>query len=305
MKIKLARSKIRGKSYNKTTNRSLTFLLFTIPGLGLYTIFSVTPIIMGFYYSLTDWNGYSRNFEFVWFKNFQTILRDERFYSALTFNFKYSFFLVIGLITLSIMIALLLNSKLRGVTYFRAIYFFPAVLSMLTVGLIFNQVFYRIVPPFGTAIGIQFLEQSLLSRSSTAIFGVLFVHLWQGLALPTILVLAGLQTVPADLYEAAAIDGISPRQKFFQITLPFLLPVLSVVLVLALKSGIMVFDYIMSMTSGGPGGSTESLALLIYRHGFAEDKFSYSIAEAILAGIIISLVSAIQITASNRKRIEL
>jgi len=296
---------VRSLGNKKISSRSLTFFLFTIPGLGLYTLFSVVPILMGFYYSLTNWNGYSRSYDFIWFRNFRTILGDDRFYKALSFNFRYSFFLVIGLISLSVAIALLLNSKLKHISFFRAIYFFPAVLSMLTVGLIFNQVYYRVLPPLGSLLGIQFFQQSLLSRTSTAIFGVLFVHLWQGLALPTVLVLAGLQTVPTELYEAAEIDGISAVQKFFLITFPFLIPVLSVVLVLALKSGIMVFDYIMSMTSGGPGGSTESLALLIYRHGFAEDRFSYSIAEAILAGIIISLISAIQISASNRRRIEL
>ncbi len=296
---------IHSSSHTKISNRSLTFFFFTLPGLFLYTIFSVVPIMMGFYYSLTNWNGYSRNYDFIWFDNFKEIAGDERFYSAILFNFRYAFFLVVGVVVLSTVIALLLDTKIRGVSLFRAIYFFPAVLSMLTVGLIFNQVFYRVIPPLGGILGAAFLEQSLLSRSSTAIFGVLAVHLWQGIALPTVLILAGLQTVPKDIYEAAEIDGITVYQKFFKITLPFLIPVLSVVLVLALKSGIMVFDYIMSMTSGGPGGSTESIALLIYRHGFSEDRFSYSIAEAIIAGLIISVISAMQIVATNRKKVEL
>jgi raffinose/stachyose/melibiose transport system permease protein len=289
----------------RTLDRRTTLLLFTVPGLLLYTIFSVVPILMGFFYSLTDWNGYSRRYDIVWLRNFKEILFDERFYRALLFNVKYAALLVIGTLVLSVLIALMLNTKLKGLSLFRAIYFFPAVLSMLTVGLIFNQIFYRVFPPMGNALGIELLKQSLLSRANTAVFAVLLVHLWQGLALPTVLVLAGLQTVPTDLYEAAEMDGITITQRFFRITLPFLIPVLSVILVLALKSGIMVFDYVMSLTGGGPGGATESLALLIYRHGFTEDRFSYSIAEAIFAGIIISAISAIQISVSNKKRIEL
>lgn len=279
--------------------------LFTVPGLVLYTIFNVTPILMGFYYSTTNWNGYSRKYDVIGLGNFFEIFKDDRFYKALTFNLKYAFLLVACILIFSTAIALLLNSKIRGKSFFRAVYFFPAVLSMLTVGLIFNQLYYRVLPPLGNLLGIKYLQQSLLSRKGSAVLGILLVNLWQGLALPTVLVLAGLQTVPMDLYEAAEMDGISGVQKFRYITFPFILPVLSVILVLALKSGIMIFDYIMSMTQGGPGGATESLSLLIYRHGFTENRFSYSIAEAIIAGLIISLISALQIGISNKKKVEL
>jgi raffinose/stachyose/melibiose transport system permease protein len=281
-----------------------TFALFVIPGLSLYIVFNICPIIMGFFYSMTDWNGYGKRYHFLGFQNYAEIFEDDRFRSALLFNIKYSLFLVFFTVVLGMILALLLNGSFHGVGFFRSIYFFPAVLSMLTVGLIFNQIYYRALPPFGKMISSSLLSQSLLSRKNTAIIGVLFVHVWQGVALPTVLFLSGLQSVPKELYEAADMDGITPFRKFFSITLPFMIPVLSVVLVLSLKSGIMVFDYIMSMTNGGPGGATESIALLIYRHGFTEDRFSYSIAEAILAGIIIGSISAIQITASNKRKVE-
>jgi len=134
-------------------------------------------------------------------------------------------------------------------------------------------------------------------------FGILFVNVWQGVAMPTVLLLAGLQTIPTDLYEAAVIDGASSFKKFIYITIPFMLPILSVVLVLVLKSGLMIFDYIMSLTEGGPGGVTESIGMLIYRHGMSEQKFSYSIAEAIIIAIIVCGISFIQISYTNKKKV--
>lgn len=225
------------------------------------------------------------------------------FLKSLLFNLEYSALLIVGLIALALVLALLLNSKVKGLSFFRGVYFVPAVLSMLTVGLIFNQIFYRAIPPIGQALGIGILSKNVLSNPVTAKFGVLFVHIWQGVALPTVILLAGLQTIPAELYEAASLDGATGWQQFRTITIPFLIPVLSVVLVLTLKSGLMVFDYIMSLTQGGPGGVTESIAMLIYKHGFVENKYSYSIAEAIVTGMIISAISAIQIYASNRKKV--
>ena len=181
-------------------------------------------------------------------------------------------------------------------------YFIPAVLSMLTVGLIFNQIFYYILPPIGKALGNPTLSKSLLSSPRMAIWAILFVNLWQGLPIPTLLILAGLQSIPMDLLEAASLDGARDFQKFRFITVPFILPVLSVVLVLTLNGGLMVFDYIQSMTGGGPGGATRSIALLIYEHGFTQNKYAYSIAEAIIAGIIIAAISAVQITFTNKKK---
>jgi raffinose/stachyose/melibiose transport system permease protein len=258
---------------------------------------------MGIYYSLTDWNGISKKFNFIGLENYLQIFKDKEFIQALVFTMKYSLLLVLFTVVIGVALALLLNSKIKGLSFFRAVYFIPAVLSMLTVGLIFNQIFYRVIPYIGQMLNNDFLSKNLLSSQFTAMWAILFVNLWQGLAIPTLLFLSGLQSIPEDLYEAAALDGASNLQRFKAITLPFLIPVLSVVLVLTLKSGLMVFDYIKSLTEGGPGGTTQSIAILIYNHGFTQNKFAYSIAEAIITGIIISMISAVQISASNRKKV--
>ncbi|MEG1775404.1 MAG: sugar ABC transporter permease, partial [Clostridia bacterium] len=130
------------------------------------------------------------------------------------------------------------------------------------------------------------------------------VHLWQGVALPTLLFLAGLQTIPTELYEAASIDGANAWHQFKSITFAYLLPTLSVVLVLVVKQGLMVFDYVKAMTEGGPGGATQSIALLIYTNGFERNKYSYSIAQAIMTGILIAMISVFQIKLTSKKKVE-
>ncbi|MEG0542266.1 MAG: sugar ABC transporter permease, partial [Angelakisella sp.] len=205
----------RGANHSKR----ITFALFTLPGFLLYSTFFIFPIIMGIYYSLTNWNGISKKFKFIGLKNYKDIFHDKRFLDALIFNAKYCIMLTVCIVVLGMMLALLLNSKIKGITFFRSMYFLPAVLSMITVGLIFNQIFYRAIPSIGQAFGIDWLSTNILSNSSTAVYGILFVNVWQGVAMPTLLFLAGLQTIPTDLYEAAAIDGATAWQRFKSITI--------------------------------------------------------------------------------------
>lgn len=278
--------------------------MMVVPGVFFYVCFSILPILMGLMYSLTDWKGYGKK-HFIGFKNFINIFQDDRFFNSLLFTLKYTVALVFFLTIVSLVLALLLNAKIKGRGFYRSIYFFPAVLSMLTVSLIFNQIYLRVYPAIANATGWA-LFSGVLSSPRKAFWSVLFVNIWKGVTIPSILFLAGLQTVPLNLEEAAILDGASVWQRFKNITVPFLIPTFNVVIVLALKGGILVFDSIMAMTNGGPGGATESISFLIYRHAFVEtNKFSYSIAESIIAGLIICLISTIQIKYSEKKEISL
>lgn len=282
----------------------LTFTAFTLPGLLMYCCFLILPILMGVYYSLMDWNGISPGYEFIGFQNYAKLAGDRKFKLALLFNARYTVMLVVGIVVISVVLALLLNRELKCRSFFRTLYFFPAVLSMITISLIFSQIFYYVLPSIGKSLSIGFLSSNVLASRDLAIYGILFVHLWQGVALPTLLFLAGLQTIPVELYEAASIDGANAWQQFRAITVTYLLPTLSVVLVLVVKQGLMVFDYVKAMTEGGPGGATQSIALLIYNNGFERNKYSYSIAQAITTGLIIALISVIQIKFTSGKKVE-
>ena len=287
-----------------TRERITTYGLFCLPGFIAYCVFLIFPILMGIYYSFMDWNGISKSYNFIGFANYAKLFTDKKFGEALLFNFRYTIMLIIGVVVISVVLALLLNKEFKGRSFFRTLYFLPAVLSMITVSLVFKQVFFYVMPAIGKALGIEALSTNILASKQNAIYGVLFVHLWQGVALPTLLFLAGLQTIPTELYEAAAIDGANGWQQFKHITVAYLTPTLSVVLVLLVKQGLMVFDYVKSMTAGGPGTATQTIALLIYNNGFERNRYSYSIAQAIATGLIIAVISAIQIQASNRKKVD-
>lgn len=297
------KSKIKTHSA-MTRERITTYGLFCLPGFIAYCVFLIFPILMGIYYSFMDWNGISKGYNFIGFANYAKLFTDKKFGEALLFNFRYTIMLIVGVVVISVVLALLLNKEFKGRSFFRTLYFLPAVLSMITVSLVFKQVFFYVLPAIGKALGIEALSTNILASKQNAIYGVLFVHLWQGVALPTLLFLAGLQTIPTELYEAAAIDGANGWQQFKHITVAYLIPTLSVVLVLLVKQGLMVFDYVKSMTAGGPGTATQTIALLIYNNGFERNRYSYSIAQAIATGVIIALISAIQIQASNRKKVD-
>ena len=287
-----------------TRERITTYGLFCLPGFIAYCVFLIFPILMGIYYSFMDWNGISKSYNFIGFANYAKLFTDKKFGEALLFNFRYTIMLIVGVVVISVVLALLLNKEFKGRSFFRTLYFLPAVLSMITVSLVFKQVFFYVLPAIGKALGIEAMSTNILASKQNAIYGVLFVHLWQGVALPTLLFLAGLQTIPTELYEAAAIDGANGWQQFKHITVAYLIPTLSVVLVLLVKQGLMVFDYVKSMTAGGPGTATQTIALLIYNNGFERNRYSYSIAQAIATGVIIAVISAIQIQASNRKKVD-
>ena len=255
------------------------------------------------YYSFTDWDGIRKSYQFIGLRNYIKMFTDKRFLNSVSFNVWYTILLVIVVTVLSVILGILLNQKIKGQSFFRSLYFFPAVISLLTGGLIFNQIFGRGIPFLGEALGVEFLQKNILASKTLAVYGVLFVNVWQGVAIPTVLVMSGLQTVPHELVEAASLDGATKWQIFRYLTMPFLRPTISMIIILNLKSGLMLYDYVVALTSGGPARATESLTLLIYTQAFDEMKFSYSIAESIVVSGIIILISVLQIRNSNRKKV--
>ena len=299
------RNKFVGSGLSKRKNQVM--VLFTLPILFLYAFFFLYPLIIGIYYSMTDWGGTSRTFDFIGFRNyggiFKTLFSDSRFGNALWFNTKYVVLLVVGTIPISLGIALLLNRVKKFSSFFRSIYFIPAVLSLVTVGLIWNELFYRAIPLVGEFFNIESLKTSMLGRSESAIFGIWIVNLWQGCAIPTVLFLAGLQSIPRDLYESATIDGANALNCFRYITIPYLIPIFIIVLITTVKNGLTIFDYIMVLTGGGPYQSTESVGFVIYKHAYQEFKFGYSVAESMILFVIVAIVSYITIKSTSQKQV--
>ena len=273
---------------------------FVVIPLLLQAIFFYVPMFQGAFYSFTNWTGLTYNYKFVGLNNFKLLFMDPKFMNAIGFTAIITIAMVVGEIALGVFIARVLNSKIKGQTFFRAWFFFPAVLSGLTVALIFKQVFNYGLPAIGNALHIEFLQTSLLGTKWGAIFAAVFVLLWQGVAMPIIIFLAGLQSIPSEITEAARIDGATSKQVFWNVELPYLLPSVSMVFILALKGGLTAFDQVFAMTGGGPNNATTSLGLLVYNYAFKNNQFGYANAIAVILFFLIVVISIIQLRVSKK-----
>jgi raffinose/stachyose/melibiose transport system permease protein len=285
---------------NKKNN---VFLVIAIPAFILFFIFHSYPALQGIFYSFTDWKGYG-DWNFVGLKNYLNVFNDGRAGDAYLFTFKFAVVSTILVNIISLAVAIGLNSKIKFHKTLRAIYFLPYILSILIVGFIFNFIFAHFLPQIGDALGWEFLSRNILGNPDLAWIGIVIVAVWQAVSFNTILYLAGLVTISEDLYEAASIDGAGVWTKFWRITFPLIAPFFTINMVLSLKNFLMVFDQIVALTGGGPGKSTESISLLIYRGGFEGGEFAYQSANAVIYFIVIIIFSVIQLKFLNKREVE-
>lgn len=280
----------------------LTYIGFTIIPLLLYAVFYVFQVASGIFYSFTDWNGMSLQFSMVGFKNYIWLLHNPTFWRSLGTTFRYAALLVVFTMILSMILALSLDSLKKKIqTIAKSIYFVPAMLGSVTVALIWSQLYYRAIPFIGNALNIEFLKSSPLAAPKTTMIATVFVNIWQSVAIPTLIFIAGLQSVPRELYESAQIDGASPLQRFRCITMPGIMPIFIVNLVLLVKGGFTTFDYPYALTGGGPARATEVIAISIVNDAFQNLRFAIANAEAGILFVIIASISFVQIKMSNRR----
>lgn len=292
------------KKHGAWSKNEKIFLGLLAPILVLFFCFNTLPLIKGFYYGLTNFRGYG-SYDFVGLRNFAEIFQDSRVGHSYLFTFKYALVMTIVVNLLSLILALGLNSKIRGKNALRGIYFVPNILGGLVVGYIFSFIFTYILPTIGEVTGIGFLKTSLLGSTKWAWLAIVIVGAWQGIAMNTIIYISGLQTVPEDVYEAGAIDGATGWRRFKDLTFPLIIPFFTINMVLCMKNFLMVFDQIMALTKGGPSQSTESISYLIYQNGMSGGQFGFQSANAVLFFVVIVAISAFQMTVMGKKEEQL
>lgn len=285
-------------------DRKRTFMLITIPILALFFCFNTLPLIKGFMYSFTNFKGYG-SYEWVGLRNYIDLFSDARVGKSYWFTFKYALVSTIITNVISLILALGLNSKIKFKSALRGIYFIPNVLGGLVIGYIFSFIFTYVLPAIGQALGIGALSSSMLSSTNTAWIAIVIVGCWQAIAMNTIIYISGLQTVPEDVYEAGAIDGVSGWKQFKELTFPLIIPFFSINMVLCMKNFLMVFDQIMALTKGGPSQSTESISYLIYNNGMSGGQFGFQSANAFVFFVVIVVISVAQTMITNRKEEQL
>ncbi|TKV28491.1 sugar ABC transporter permease [Arthrobacter sp. NamB2] len=276
------------------------FYLMVLPALALFAVFHTVPLLTGMFFSLTNYAGYGE-WSFVGLRNYVNLFGDDRIYGAYGFTFLFAIVSTVAVNIIALAVAIALNGRIRFKTGFRGIFFIPNILSILIVGYVFNYLFSNSVPAIAEALGITSLTTSILASPDTAWIGVVILSVWQAAAFNIIIYLAGLQTIPGELYEAASLDGASPWKQFTSITFPMIGAFFTINMVLSLKNFLQVFDQIISLTAGGPGTSTESISLLIYRGGFQGGEYGYQTANAVIYLFVIIAISFIQLRILQRR----
>jgi alpha-1,4-digalacturonate transport system permease protein len=293
-------------------NRSTPWFFLT-PNLVIFGVFTFLPIAINFYYAFTGGvQLYPRDRPFVGFENLATLLdcgnyldpstcKRDLFWRAVWNTAKYSLFQVSLMVLFSLITALVLNRKIVGRGFWRGVYFYPVLLSPVVVALIWKWILQRDGLLNGVMAAAGNEPTLWLAESGWAFFWVVFVSIWAHMGFYTLILLAGLQAIPADLYEAAQLDRASPWRSLTRITLPLLMPNLLVVLVLAAIRAVQTFDEVFVLTGGGPGSATTFVVQFIYQTGFQEQVRLYGLAAAgsLLLALALIVLTLIQLKATS------
>ncbi|MEG0270605.1 MAG: sugar ABC transporter permease, partial [Clostridia bacterium] len=248
----------------ENTRTKLQYASLYIPALLFYCVFILFPLGKSVFYSMTNWNGMDNNAVFVGLTNYINIFKDPNVMKTFGTTFKYTITITVFCNLFALLLAMALNMKLKTRNVLRAVYFLPNVLSGLIIGYLWSFMFTDPLMKFGKIIGCTVLGNNILSSGQWAIFAAAFVTVWRTVGWYMMVYIAGLQGVPSELLEAAAIDGAGPWQRTKHITLPLLIPSFTINLILAFERGLKDFDSIFALTNGGPGDSTLTIAINIY-----------------------------------------
>lgn len=271
--------------------------LCLLPNFLGFAVFTVIPVIMGFIISLTDYQGFP-GFKFVGFSNYVTMFHDALFLSALKNNIIYAVLVVPLTLIASLLLALVLNQGIKFDGFFKTIFFFPNLTSMVAIGCVALMIF----EPSGGIVNqmLHFMGVATkdlpkwFNATSTALITVVLVVVWKTAGYYMIIFLGGLKNIPTHLYEAAEIDGANKWQCFWNVTWPMLSPTTFMVAVLCFISSFQVFDIIQITTNGGPGRATSVLVYRVYKEAFQNWKMGYASAIAYFLFLIIFIITIIQ-----------
>lgn len=295
------------KSVKGTLGRSALkdTLFFTLPALVMVMLAFYIPFAMSGYYSLTQWNGISKIPVFIGFENFRQIISGSpEFVSALVFTCKYALlFIVLGNF-LALVLAVALTRKFHLANFLRGMFFLPYIMSMTIVGFIWKFIFTQGFEKFYELTGWGIWNLSWLGDHNYAFFSIVIVGVWQSLGFYIVLYIAGLQAISTDVLEAADIDGASPFQRFFKVVLPLLGPSITTCMFMSLTNSLKVFDIILALTKGGPGGATYSATLDIYREAFQNNNYGLGSAKAIVFFVIVLVLTQLVLKLFERREVE-
>jgi raffinose/stachyose/melibiose transport system permease protein len=269
-------------------------LYFILPAMVLYGVFFILPSLGGILYSFTDWSSYYDEINFIGLQNFRKIFSPEEHYLGYFWNtFIFTIITIVLKTVFGLGLALLLNQGVkRFVNIYRLVIYIPVVLPFVVVGIIFRSILHPstgLLNGFLRSVGLDALAMRWLTDPDIALWSIMFVDTWKGVGYIMVILLAGLQTIPKDYYEAAEVDGAGGWAQFRHITIPMLMPAITVVTVLNLLYGLRVFDIVYAMTNGGPGYATEVVQTGIFK-AFSQGQYGLGTAMSTVLFVILICV---------------
>jgi putative chitobiose transport system permease protein len=281
----------------------LTPYMFLIPALLILGIFVFYPLIKVIMYSFQSYNVFTPP-EWIGTKNYENIIKDKAFHAALKNTILYFIIVVPILVVVPVFVAILVNSKLKGIKFFRATYYLPVITSMVVAGIAWKWIYadsgllnYLLV----NILHIIKKPIPFLTSKNTALYSVMIVTIWKGIGYYMVIYLSGLQAISQDIWEAAEIDGASGLKKHLFITFPLLAPSMAIVAVMSSMAAMKVFDEIYVMTGGGPFNSTKTVVYYLYERAFSQLEMGYASAVGVILFLILLVFSMISIKISDKK----
>ena len=276
-------------------SKKSTKIIMIMPAVILFTVFFLAPIFISVYYSFTDFSGIGAAY-FIGFKNYQVLLKDKFFFIALKNTFIILIGITITILPLSFIVALLLEKPFRGSGVVQSMIFAPNVIAPILVGLIW---LFILDPKMGMinailrSIGLSDYQQQWIGGKTLTPYSVAFVYLWQVLGFYTTINMAGLRSIPADIYEAAEIDGANYFQRIRKITIPMMKNTIVINTILIITGGFKIFETVKQLTNGGPNHMSDVLVTYMYDTTFTSSRYGYGMAVATVSFVLCLIFSII------------
>ena len=289
----------------KLKHNKLHDILLAAPGYLVYTVFMIIPLGLCFFYSFTNWDGISKKYKMIGLRNFERLFQDASFFNALKVTLIITVITVLIYNILGVFLAVILNRKNRICAFAKSAIFVPTVLSSEVVAFIWSYIMQTDGGVINVILGLFGIPP--VDFYDTPLHTIVMISViisWNGLGLFMVIYVATLNTIPQELMEAAEVDGATGFQRFFRITLPLMMPGITINSVLSLAGGLKQYDHVKVITGGGPGGATQTITLLSVEKAFVYNRRGYSSAIILVLFIMIVAVSVIQISITKKREVE-
>lgn len=275
------------------------FYFMLLPTVLLFTLAITLPAVMGITLSFTNSVGFGE-FQFTGLTNYVAIFSDPDILQAYLFTLGFSVVAVVVVNVIAFLLALALTAKIRAKVAMRAVFVLPMVISGIVIAYVFNFLFSNSLPALATTFGFGPLEESVLVNPDLAWLAIVVVTAWQSIPATLLIYIAGVLSIPSDVYEAAALDGASARRQLFAITVPLTAGYILINVIISFKNFMNTYDVIVGLTDGGPGTATTSVAMSIFK-GFTNGDYSYQMANATIFFLIAIAIALLQLRTTRGK----